>query len=52
MSILPNFRHNKNFPEKMGSVSFILLLNPKFMQKIRKKTMMGKLTDRQVKGQS
>ena len=43
MSILPNFRHNKNFPEKMGSVSFILLLNPKFMQKIRKKNYDGQI---------
>ena len=30
-----HFGHNKNFPEKMGSSTFICLLNPDVIQKIR-----------------
>ena len=37
MPRLPHNRYNKNFSQKIGFITFIKLLNPNFMQKIRKK---------------
>ena len=34
MSHLSYFRHDKNCPQKMGSITFMCLLKPIFMQKI------------------
>ena len=35
MPHLPQFGQHKNFTQKLGSVTFMCLLNPNFMQKIR-----------------
>ena len=35
---MEQFGHHKNFPQKVGSIIFMYLLNPNIIQKIRKKS--------------
>ena len=44
-SNLPHFGHKKNFPRKMGSLTFMFLLN----QKIKKKKVMSQFRETGVK---
>ena len=58
MSHIPHFGHNKSFFQKMHSATFICLLNPDFMQKIKKnnepvlRKRCYRLLDRDTDGQT
>ena len=34
---LPHLRHNKTFPQKIGFLTFIYMLNPNYIRKFRTK---------------
>ena len=52
MPRLPHNRYNKNFSQKIGFITFIKLLNPNFMQKIRKKRFNPEKTVLQIDGRT